>query len=171
MKALLLAGGFGTRLKLKTKPKPMVKVNGKPVLEHIINHLNKYGITEIIVKVHYKAEVIMKYFGTRVLYYFEPKLLNVEESEKNLQSWLGDEYIVMNGDTLTNIDIKKMAERKARETLFWNKEKNHYAGTKLINKNGLGFLVDFWDGDGAYYLDIGDAHRLVKARRYLRKHL
>lgn len=160
---------MGTRLGLKTKPKPMVKVNGKPVLEHIIDHLNKYGITEIIVKVHYKADVIIKYFGIRVLYYFEPKLLDVEESEKNLSQWLGDQYIVMNGDTITNIDINKLTESGGR--WFWNFEKDHYAGTKYVNKiDEFQPLSLKWNGDGAYYFEIGRPEKLKKARAFFKNH-
>ena len=148
----------------------MAIVNKKPILEHLVEQLKKAGITEIIIKVHHKPLKIMKYFGTRVLYYYEPKLLDVEQSEKNLQSWLGDEYIVMNGDTLTNVDIKKLIKHGIT-TYFWNEGNDHYAGTKFVVTDLNEIWDDYWDGDGAYYLDIGDAHRLVKARRYLRKHL
>ena len=169
MRALILCAGLGTRLGLKKTPKCMVKVNGKPVLEHLVNHLNKHGITEIIVNIHQKYEKIFKHFGTRLLYLYEPTLLGEAGTEKLLQNWLGDEYIVMNGDTLTNIDITKLKQRNAKESWFWNKQKNHYAGTKLINKNGIGILVDFWDGDGAYYFDIGMPEKLAKARRFFKK--
>ena len=169
MKALILCAGLGKRLNLKKTPKCMVKVNRKPVLEHLVNHLNKYGITEIIVNVHKNYEKIFKYFGTRLLYLYEPILLGEAGTEKLLGNWLGEEYIVMNGDTLTNVNITEMIKRESRESWFWNAEKVHYAGTKLVNKDGIGILVDLWDGDGAYYFDIGTKSKLEKARRFYKK--
>ena len=168
IKALILCAGLGKRLGLKKTPKCMVKVNGKPILEHLVNHLNKAGITEIIINVHKNYEKIFKYFGTRLLYLYEPILLGEDGTEKILSKWLGDQYIIMNGDTLTNIDLLKMAEFGAKEIWFWNPRKLHYAGTKMINKVGIGFLISYWDGDGAYYFDIGTPAKLRKARKFFK---
>ena len=167
MRCLILCGGYGTRLGLKTKPKPMVKVNGKPVLEHIIDHLNKYGITEIIVKFHYMTEVIMKYFGTKVLYYYEPILLDVEQSEKNLDEWLDGEYIEMNGDTLTDVDISEMRKRLQNHQGCVFTKNGRYAGTKIVSAY-CDTAKEEWDGDGAYYFDIGTPEKLTKARRFFK---
>lgn len=70
MKAVILAGGLGTRLREETefRPKPMVEVGGRPILWHIMKHLSSYGITEFVVAVGYKGELIKDYFlnyGTR----------------------------------------------------------------------------------------------------------
>lgn len=64
MKAVILAGGLGTRLREETefRPKPMVEVGGRPILWHIMKHLSSYGITEFIVAVGYKGETIKDYF-------------------------------------------------------------------------------------------------------------
>ena len=64
MKALILAGGMGSRLSEETglRPKPMVEIGGKPMLWHIMNVYAKYGITEFVVALGYKAEVIKEYF-------------------------------------------------------------------------------------------------------------
>lgn len=166
MKALILCAGYGTRLGLKKTPKCMVKVNGKPVLEHLVNHLNKHGVTEIIVNVHSNYDKIFKYFGTRLLYLYEPVLLGEAGTEWILGEWLGSNYIVMNGDTLTNLDIKRLIEEGAGyyKTRF---VKQRYGGTMLINKGGLGFLD--WDGDGAYYFDIGTPSKLARARRFFKR--
>ena len=162
-KALILCAGKGTRLGYKTKPKCMAKVNGKPILEHLVNHLNKAGINEIIVNVHKNYEPIFKYFGTRLLYLYEPVLLGEAGTEKLLQEWLGDEYIVMNGDTLTNLDLKKLLEHD--ESIEFYLER--YGGTKFIIKNSEN--VWHWDGDGAYYFDCGTPQKLAKARKYYKK--
>ena len=64
MKVVILAGGFGTRLSEYTKilPKPMVKVGGKPILLHIMNHYAKYGFDNFYIALGYKGEIIKKYF-------------------------------------------------------------------------------------------------------------
>lgn len=64
MKAVILAGGFGTRISEMTQniPKPMIEVGGKPILWHIMNIYSQYGINEFIIALGYKAEVIKEYF-------------------------------------------------------------------------------------------------------------
>ena len=64
MKAVILAGGFGTRLGEITEsiPKPMVEIGGYPILWHIMNHYSKFGIKDFIVALGYKAEVIKSFF-------------------------------------------------------------------------------------------------------------
>lgn len=64
MQALILAGGFGSRLSEETDkiPKPMVEIGGKPILWHIMNCYSKYGITDFVVLLGYKGEIIKKYF-------------------------------------------------------------------------------------------------------------
>lgn len=144
----------------------MAMVNGKPILEHLVNHLNKYGITEIIVNVHENYDKIFKYFGTRLLYLYEPVLLGESGTERVLQNWLGDEYIVMNGDTLTNINIEKLRQRlidTQADGVFFTKER--YGGTKIMAPTRPGGH-DYWDGDGAYYFDCGTPKKLAKARKY-----
>ena len=181
MKALILAGGLGKRLALKTKPKCMAIVNGKPILEHLVEHLKKAGIIEIIIKVHHKPQKIMKYFGTRVLYYYESKLLDPEQSERVLQPWLGDEYIVMNGDTLTNVDLKKFIEGAKSAGcnfhLLVNDKTGAYGGTKYVNLGintvmmgepitSTGYTYTL---DGLFYFDCGTPQKLAKARRFYAK--
>lgn len=181
MKALILCAGKGTRLGLKKTPKSMVKVNGKPILEHLVNHLNKAGITEIIVNVHKDYDKIFKYFGTRLLYFYEPILLGEAGTEQMLKAWLGDEYIVMNGDTLNNIDLAKFIEgsRNSFSTMhFYYGRNDHYAGTKYVKpgarsihkgKEYINDAVSFLD-EGEYYFDCGTPKKLAKARRYYAKH-
>ena len=65
MKAVLMAGGEGSRLRPLTiiRPKPMVPIVNRPVMEHVLNLLKRHGITEVIVTVQYLASVIEEYFG------------------------------------------------------------------------------------------------------------
>ena len=64
MKAVILAGGFGSRLSEETivRPKPMVEIGGKPILWHIMNIYSAQGVNEFIIAVGYKAEFIKDYF-------------------------------------------------------------------------------------------------------------
>ena len=64
MKVVILAGGFGTRISeyTKTIPKPMIKINGKPLIMYIINHYVSYGHKEFYIALGYKGKIIKKYF-------------------------------------------------------------------------------------------------------------
>ena len=64
MKVVILAGGFGTRISEYTKsiPKPMIKINGKPILIHIMEHYYKFGFDEFYIALGYKGNVIKRYF-------------------------------------------------------------------------------------------------------------
>lgn len=165
MKALILCAGKGTRLGRLTKdtPKVMLKVGNKPVLEHLVDHLNSFGITEIIVNLHHKPEKIYKYFGTRLLYFYEPKLLGEMEPEYKLQDWLGDTYFVLNGDTLTDIDLLKMASWKKSVASY---DVDIYTGAKFIKDN---FLHTLPVNLGCYWQDIGTISGLRKARKHYAK--
>ena len=175
MRALILCAGLGTRLGKLTKdiPKPMIKVAGKPILEHLVDHLNKFGITEIIVNLHYKPEVIMNYFGTRLLYFYEPRLLGEEGTLKALRPWFGkDCFVCMNGDTLTDVNFQVLLEITKIEGMtqeFWDKEKEVYAGTRILHPDFYEapicrkFYLDY------YWQDIGTPEGLKKAREHYEK--
>jgi GTP:adenosylcobinamide-phosphate guanylyltransferase len=166
MRALILTAGNGKRLGLKHKPKCMAIVAGKPILEHLVNHLNKAGITEIMVNIHKGYEPIFKYFGSRLLYFYEPTLMGEAATEKMLENWLGDEYIVMNGDTLTNINPTAIAwELPFRRVMF--SKNGRYAGTTRVNIRHKGISnIDF---SNWYYFDCGTPKKLAKARRFYSK--
>src|SRR3990167_8850467 len=70
MKAVILAGGFGTRISEETvfKPKPMIEIGGKPILWHIMKIYSAYGINEFIICLGYKGYVIKEYFANYFLH-------------------------------------------------------------------------------------------------------
>ena len=86
MKAVIMAGGFGKRLQKLSgdRPKPMVEICGRPVLEYQIENLRKFGVTEIIIVVHHLKDKIMhyfgygSYFGVNISYFEEDKPLGSE---------------------------------------------------------------------------------------------
>jgi mannose-1-phosphate guanylyltransferase len=127
MKAMILAAGKGTRVRPLTYdlPKPMIPILGKPVMAYLIEHLHKYGVTEIMVNVSYLHEKIEEYFGeghqfdVQIGYSFEgyttddgevvPQPLGSAGGMKKIQEFGGffdDTTIVLCGDALIDLDIK-----------------------------------------------------------------
>lgn len=115
IKAIILAGGKGTRLKpySVTIPKPLLPVGDKAILEIILYKLKQQNITDITICVNHMAELIKAYFGNgekigvNISYSLEEKDLNTIAPLKLLKN-LPDNFIVLNGDLLTNIDINTM---------------------------------------------------------------
>lgn len=113
MKAIIMAGGEGSRLRPLTcnRPKPMVPVLGKPVMQYSIELLKKHGITDIGVTLQYLPEQIKQYFGdgsdfgVNLTYFIEDSPLGTAGSVKNAQSFLDQTFIVVSGDALTDIDL------------------------------------------------------------------
>ena len=115
MKAVIIAGGLGTRLGLETIPKPMYKINGRPVLEHNILLLKNHGIKDICIALHYMPEIIKSFFcdgktwGVNITYLIEEKPLGTAGAIKNAEVFLGEEpFFVIYGDNFTNINLSEM---------------------------------------------------------------
>lgn len=114
MKAVIMAGGEGTRLRPLTcsRPKPMVPIVNKPVMEHIIELLRRYGIQDIAVTLQYMPELITEYFSDgasfnlKMRYYIEQKPLGTAGSVKNTGKFLDDTFLVISGDALTDINME-----------------------------------------------------------------
>jgi dTDP-glucose pyrophosphorylase len=114
--AVVMAGGKGTRLRPITEnlPKPMIKVAGKPILEHIILHLLSYGIRTIYIAINYLGEVIKDYFsdghkfGCSISYLQEKEFLGTGGALSLLPEPPKDPIIVMNGDLITQVNIDQM---------------------------------------------------------------
>jgi len=117
MKAVILAGGLGTRLKPFTEviPKPLLPIGEKAVLEIQIEHLRKFGVTEVFLATNYKSEYIENFFGDGSRYGInlmisrEEQQLGTAGPLKLLESNLSEPFIVMNGDILSNVDFGEMA--------------------------------------------------------------
>ncbi len=119
MKALILAGGYGKRLRplTETRPKPLVEVAGKPIIVWQIEWLKKQGIDEIVLAVGYLKDKIIneigsgKRFGVRVSYVVEDEPMGTAGGLKNAEHILKNEefFFVLNGDILTNIELDRLA--------------------------------------------------------------
>ncbi len=108
MKAMVLAAGLGTRLRPLTYEitKPMVPVLDRPVMEHIVELLERHGFDEVIANLHYFPDSIREYFGERLSYRFEPELLGTAGGVRGCADFFGDEpFLVISGDALTDIDL------------------------------------------------------------------
>jgi len=121
MKAIILAGGEGTRLRplTYTTPKPLIDVQGKTLTEHVFDILKKYGITEVILSLGYKAEEIKDYFGdgskfgVKLDYLIEEKPMGTAGPlvlMKQIGCECKEDFIVLNGDNLFALDLNKMLE-------------------------------------------------------------
>jgi mannose-1-phosphate guanylyltransferase/mannose-1-phosphate guanylyltransferase/phosphomannomutase len=115
---MVLAAGLGTRLRPITfdMPKPMVPVLNRPVMEHILRLLAKHGFTETIANLHWFPELIEEHFGdgsacgVNLTYSKEEALLGTSGGVRNVADFLGDEFLIISGDALTDIDLAAMRE-------------------------------------------------------------
>ena len=126
MKAVVMAGGAGSRLRPLTiaRPKPMVPMVNKPVISHILDLLKKHGITQVVITVHYMAETIQDYFGDghslgmEIDYSVEETPLGTAGSVKQAQELLDDTFIVISGDAVTDFDLSAIiAYHKTKEAM------------------------------------------------------
>ncbi len=116
MEAIILAGGFGTRLKhiVSDVPKPMAPVTGQPFLEFIMKYLLINGVNKVVLAVGYKANIIQDYFGNnyhgiRIAYSIEDTPLGTGGAiRKALDSCNDDDVFIINGDTYFDVDLHKM---------------------------------------------------------------
>ena len=124
MKAVIMAGGVGSRLKAVTgdTPKPMAPLLGRPMMEHIILLLRSQGFTDICAAVKYRAGDIMAYFGdgsrfgVKMQYRVESEALGTAGGVKNCEDFYGDEdFLVISGDAACDFDLARlMAEHRNR---------------------------------------------------------
>lgn len=114
MRAVLMAGGSGTRLRPLTcdLPKPMVPILNRPIAEHIINLLKRHHITEVIATLHYLPDVLRDYFqdggdfGVQMTYAVEEdQPLGTAGCVKNIAELLDETFLVISGDSITDFDL------------------------------------------------------------------
>lgn len=150
MKAVLMAGGSGTRLRPLTcdLPKPMVPIVNKPIIEHIVNLLKRHGFDDVYVTLYYLPQLIQnhlkdgKELGVNVTYALEEeKPLGTAGCVKNIQEHLDETFIIISGDSLTDFDLS--------EAVRFHKEKGSKATIVLTRvENPLEFGVVITDEEG-----------------------
>ena len=129
MKAVILAGGYGTRISEESslKPKPMIEIGGKPILWHILKIYSNYGINEFIICCGYKGNKIKEYFGNIDSTLWDVELVDTGLHTmtggrlKRIQDHIDDTFCVTYGDGLSDIDINNLIsfhrEKKSLATL------------------------------------------------------
>ncbi|MBX6366062.1 MAG: NDP-sugar synthase, partial [Gemmatimonadetes bacterium] len=140
MKGVIMAGGFGTRLKPLTinRPKPMVPVGNRPIMEHIVRLLRRHGITDLISILYFQPEQITSYFGdgselgVRMRYVTADADYGTAGAVRNAQELIGDDRVlVISGDVLTDFDLGALVashdERGAEATIALTSVENPLA--------------------------------------------
>ncbi|MEM3065065.1 MAG: nucleotidyltransferase family protein [Candidatus Nitrosotenuis sp.] len=165
MHAIILAGGIGTRLKPITDyvPKSLIPINNIPVIEWQITYLKKHGINKIIICSGYKAEQIQSYlkhknnFGAKIRYSIEKTPLGTGGAIKKAARLINDKsFLVLNGDVITNIDLKRMLVMPNSIALVELRTKFgtvSMSGNKIVDFKEKKPLKDIWMNSGIYHLD------------------
>ena len=150
MKAVIMAGGFGTRMRPLTinLPKPMIPMVNRPILELIVDLLKKHKLTDLIGVVFFQPEVITEYFhdgsefGVQMQYKAAESDLGTAGSVKNCQSMIEKErFVVISGDVLTDFDLSAAIafheKNKAKATMILTRVENPLAfGVVITAKDG-----------------------------------
>ena len=156
MKAIILAGGLGERLRPLTleTPKPLLPIKGRPTVEWCIENLKNNGITDIILSIGYKAEMIQNYFkdgsqlGVNISYNVEKERLGTGGAVKDILNKLqiNEPFILVWGDNLANYNFKEIIdlfnEKKADlvMTLTKREDVENFGVAKLENTKIIGFV-------------------------------
>ena len=170
MKVVILAGGFGTRLSEYTKsiPKPMVKINGKPILLHIMNHYLKYGFNNFYIALGYKGNFIKEYFKKKK-FNFKVNLIDTGLKTmtggrlKRLKKQLGnDTFLLTYGDGISNVNLDKLIKfhkkNKKLITLTAVRPPARFGAIKILGKKVKTFkekskLDEGWINGGFFVIE------------------
>jgi len=163
MKAIILAGGRGKRLRPITDyvPKPLVPIKNVPIIEWQLKYLKKFGISEVIICTGYKQEMIenhlnMKDIGIKVKFSIEKSPLGTGGAIKKAGKIINEKsFFVINGDTITNIDLKKLATKKNAIAAIELRTKYGILEIdydKITNFKEKKEISDTWMNAGIYHL-------------------
>jgi mannose-1-phosphate guanylyltransferase/phosphomannomutase len=154
MKAMVLCAGLGTRLGELTReiPKPMLAIQGQPLLAYLLGNLRQHGFDQIVINLHFKPELIRDQFGDgaahqlQLTYSPEPKLLGTAGGVKNVAEFFRNEpaFLVHYGDILTDQDFSAMLafhrERGALATLLLHQR---LKSNSIVNLDDTGRITGF----------------------------
>ena len=157
MQVVIMAGGKGTRISSVAKdiPKPMIKIEGMPILEHEIECLRNQGFTNIIITVSHLGHIIMDYFGdgskispvtgkrfgVNIEYYIEKEPLGNAGALFRIKDKLKSDFLLLNADAMFDIDFNRFVDFHKKQgglvTLFTHPNNHPYdSGLIISNKNG-----------------------------------
>jgi NDP-sugar pyrophosphorylase family protein len=184
LKAIILAGGRGKRLRPITDyvPKPLIPIKNIPIIEWQIKYLKKFGISEVIICSGYKTKMIENYLnnkklGIKITFSIENKPLGTGGAIKKASKKFGDKsFLVINGDIITNIDLKKVIKNNHRSTIVSIPLQTKFGileityDDKIEKFNEKKEITDTWMNAGIYHLktniikklpDIGDIEKTL----------
>ena len=154
MKAVIMAGGRGTRISSVASdiPKPMIKIEGKPVLEHEIECLRDQGFTDLIITVSHLGSIIMDYFGdgsrfgVQIQYFNEETPLGNAGALFKLRNELDSDFLLLNADAIFDVDFNRFVDFHRAHgglvTLFTHPNSHPYdSGVLIADENGA---VEQW---------------------------
>ncbi len=171
-KVVILAGGLGSRLSEYTKeiPKPMVKINGIPIIKRIMLHYSKFGFKEFLIASGYKSKIIENYFS-RPIKNWKVRIINTGNNTmtggriKRLKKFLyKDTFLLTYGDGLSNVDIKKLynfhIKQKKMITLTAVRPPARFGAIKLIGNKVKYFkekssIDEGWINGGFFVIEPG----------------
>jgi mannose-1-phosphate guanylyltransferase/phosphomannomutase len=190
VKAVLMAGGEGSRLRPLTsrRPKPLAPVAGTPVMEHIVNLLREHGFTEIVSTLHYLADEIESWFGdgsahgVRMHYVVEDTPLGTAGAVKMAHDLLaGEPFLIISGDALTDIDLGALVryhrEQRNEVTIALQRVTNPLEFgvvvtdergriERFLEKPSWGEVFSDTINTGIYVLEPGILDRMERGRIY-----
>lgn len=178
---VILAGGKGTRLKdrLGDLPKPMIPIAGKPLLEHQVELARAHGFTDVLLFVHYRADLIQEHlgdgtrWGLRIRYIIEKEPLGTAGAVLAGFNELSDRFAVMYGDTMINVDLTRFWNAHnasgADATLFLHPN-NHPLDSDLVEMDAHDWITAFYNRPHAtdrFYQNLVNAGLYVLEKRAL----
>ena len=156
MKAVILAGGYGTRISEEThlKPKPMVEIGGKPILWHIMKIYSAYNINEFVICCGYKGDIIKEYFSGSDFSTWNIELIDTGIDTmtggrlKRIQKYVDDTFCVTYGDGVSDVDINDL--------ISFHKEKKSLATLTAIHPPERFGVLEL---EGGYVREFHEKHR------------
>lgn len=166
MKAVILAGGYGKRLRPLTddKPKPLIEIAGKPIIEWQIEWLKSFGVNSFIILAGYKKEVLTEWIttnkkrlGVECLISTEDEPLGTGGAIYQVKSFLNEDFIAVNGDILTNLDVRELQTNEGIASIALVPLRSPYGvveteGDKIVKFVEKPILKDYWINAGVYVL-------------------
>lgn len=173
MVAIILSAGEGKRLGELTKntPKPLIEINGHSLIERNIDKLLQAKITQIIVNVHYLSQEVIKRLNGKVLFFHEEILLGHLGTIKALRNWLdGEEFIVLNADTIGNLDIHDLIKHHTSGTILQLSDNEYRGSGAWIYPRDYFDLIDppviMYRPRDLIFFDCGTPEKLNIAKEY-----
>ena len=186
MKVVILAGGLGTRMSelTKTIPKPMVKINGKPILIHIMEHFSKAGFNQFYIALGYKGKIIRNFFKKNK-FKWKVNLIDTGKNTmtggrlKRIKKHLNDKRFFMTyGDGISNVNLKKLLKfhlkKKGMATLTAVRPPARFGSIKIKGDTVKVFreksrLDEGWINGGFFVFEPGIFKYIKNDKTYLEK--